>query len=118
MKRIPFGEHVNIHQFITIGVSGRAKVWSFNVPPSTIGFITRMASNYFPSTKINIFVDGQNIEGVDIQRAIGDIQSPEEYDPPYVVINNIEVFVENGDVESHTFEFLIDGFLILRRQVD
>lgn len=108
---IPFSQFTNIHQSARINAGAEGRIFYFRIPKSTVGFMTRIGNNYFTGTTLKLLVDGELIED-NIQRIIAVIDQPQEYNPPYLVKNSIEVRCANNDTIAHTLEVLIDGVLI------
>lgn len=113
MNTIPFSQFTNIHQSATIQPGAEGRVFYFKIPSSTVGFMNKIANNYFTGTTLRILVDGELLEG-NIQRIIAMIDQPQEYAPPYLVKSSIEVRCENNDTLPHTLEVLVNGDLVLK----
>jgi hypothetical protein len=109
MKKIPFSDHVKLHQTLSISPNSKGTVWSFTIPNSTIGFIKKVRTNWFEDTKWEWRIDGESIES-GVEREID-----EDFDPPYVVQNNIKFIAENNSSNTLTFEVIVNGVLIMRR---
>ena len=111
MNIIPFSQFTNIHQSATINAGVEGRVFYFQIPKSMVGFMNKIGNNYFTGTILKLFIDGELIED-NIKRIIAMIDQPQEYNPPYLVKNSIEVRCTNNDTSAHTLEVLVDGVLI------
>ena len=67
-----------------------------------------MASNDFDGVKWSWYVDGECIEK-DIEHALGDMEKPAIFKPPYLVKKSIEVIAENDNDAEVDLEVLCIG---------
>jgi|GEM_PF-2748669 len=112
MERIPLSRYTKPFQYKDISAGNSGVVWSFNVPKRFVLFIERMGNNWFPNTYYNLTMDGEIHK---VEYTIANIENPRVYSPPLVIKNYIIVEAYNNSSKDHTFAFLIDGFLVLRK---
>ena len=98
-----FSEIGKVLQSKVVQPNETAEIFNLEMPKNYIGFIYYFANDYFPM-KLNI--DG---EEVDINEIIAPIDSPQLYDPPYIVKEFIKVSATNTSEESRTISFYADG---------
>lgn len=115
MERIPLSTYAKVFQFRDISVGGSGVVWEFKVPKKYVLFVDRIGNNWFPNTYYNLKIDNEIHK---IEYTIGNIEKPRVYDPPLVVKDFIIVEAYNNSSLTHTFAFLIDGFLVLRKYLN
>ncbi len=114
MQSTPFTDFINIHQLKTVSAGSSSTVFSFTIPHSTVGFLKRLASNWFADTKLTFLIDGEEVYR-STERQLGAMEDPTVFDPPYLVQTKIEVVAENNSSEDLEFEVLADGMLYMRR---
>ena len=98
-----FSEIGKILQSKVLQPNETAEIFNLEMPKNYIGFIYYFANDYFPM-KLNI--DG---EEVDIEGILAPINSPQLYDPPFIVKNFIKVRATNTTEESRTISFYVYG---------
>jgi len=113
---IPFSQIGNIHQYATIAANSSGRVFYLKIPESTVGFLQKAATNWFNNTYYSWAVDGAIVESK-IERMLASITEPQNFEPPYLVKNNIEFIAFNNDTESHVFEVLCDGICYQKRRI-
>jgi len=113
---IPFSQFGKIHQYKTVGAGKSARVFYLKIPNSCVGFLNQIGNNWFDNTYYVWKIDGAVVENK-IERMIGEINSPKEFEPPFLVVDKIEFFAYNNDTTSHTFEVLCDGVAYLKRVI-
>jgi len=104
---IPFVEAGDIHQYKTVGIGASDTIFSFAIPYNYIGFLSHLYCAYFSNCYVEWYIDNIFIEK--IERIIGDIESPFEFEPPFLVKKEIKLIGYNNDSSGHTFEAIIDG---------
>lgn len=114
INAIPFSTLGKIHQYVTVNANtAKQRVFYLKIPNSCVGFINRMASNWFDDVKFHFVIDGETVER-NIERQLGLMSNPVKIDPPYLVRNYIEITADNGDTVNHNLEVLIDGIAYLK----
>ena len=107
------------HQVATVPAGETKEVFRFNLPKDCVGFILRIANDYYPGDIVKWKIDGKEVDTAHIRRVIGFINSPMEVVPwfrmPFYVCTIWEV--ENTDTEAHDYEILIDGFYVQKKDL-
>jgi hypothetical protein len=107
------------HQTATVPAGETKKVFEFNLPKDSIGFILRIANVYYPGDIVRWKIDGKEVDTGHIRRVIGSINSPTEVVPwfriPFYVSDVWEV--TNRDTEDHEYEVLNEGFYIEKKDL-
>ncbi len=98
-----FSEIGNILQSKVVQSGETTEIFNLQMPENYIGFLYYLANDYFP-LKLNIDGEEININGI-----IAPIDSPQVYNPPYIIKNFIKVSVTNTSEESKTIHFYADG---------
>lgn len=75
------------------------RVYYGEIPEEYVGFLGALASNDFDGVNWSWYIDGECIEK-DIKHALGDMENPPIFNPPYLVKKTIEIRAKNdNDVE-------------------
>lgn len=98
-----FSEIGNILQSKVVQPGETLEIFNLQMPKNYVGFLYYIANDYFPM-KLNIDGEEININGI-----IASIDSPQLYDPPYIVKEFIKVSAKNETAEEKTISFYADG---------
>lgn len=102
----------NPFQEKTIAANSKAVVWEMNRINGT-AFIKKVGITLPNSNcKFQFLVDGQSVEEGDITHQIGQINQPENYDPPLVARKKIQFIGINDGATEEKFEVVCHGFII------
>ena len=101
------------HQYKTLAPGQGDYIFEYGIPNNHRGYIQYVGSNYYDDSYFIWYVDEENVEGK-IERQLGSVASPVEYNPPIRFEKSIKVYAYNGDMESHIFEFLCDGLVYFK----
>jgi hypothetical protein len=116
MIAIPFSQFGKVHQYKEIAAGESGRVYYLKIPDSCVGFIQQVANNYFDNTYLVWKIDGATVENK-IERMIGKINNPKEFNPPFLVQDKIEFWAYNNDTIAHTFEVVCDGVAYMRKVI-
>jgi len=88
-----------MNQNIIVKSHSEERVYYGELPEKHAGFLGALASNDFDGVKWSWYIDGECVEK-DIEHALGDMENPTIFNPPYLVKKSIEIKAKNdNDVE-------------------
>ena len=85
----------------------RVKVFDLNIPDGHVGFLKKMASDWWEGTTIEVIVDGQPAFGVPLPKPLGSFDNP--VDRSIVVKHKLEAYLNNNSGVSVSFSIFLDG---------
>jgi hypothetical protein len=110
MKLIPLSHIGNVHQVKLIPAGKSDTVFYLRIPKGYFAFIDQVANTYFPNCFYEWIIDHDSIEKV--EREIAPLNSPKEFNPPFVAKTFIKWEGYNENSEDHLFEVLNNGYLV------
>lgn len=96
------------YQKKTVNAGETKVIYELPITGGYVGFIDKLAIDWYAHTYINFRVDGTTIEK--IERRIS-FASFEVFDPPIIARKSIKFIVVNEDTEEHIMAVLCDGLL-------
>lgn len=111
MNTVPFGQFGNVHQYTTVKAGEESRVFYLKIPDGCVGFIYKLASNYYDGVKWYFYIDGELIVK-DLEKTFGDMGNPAEINPPYLVKDRIEFYAKNESSEDLLLEVYCDGVIM------
>ena len=95
-------------QNVAVKAHSEERVYYGEIPENHTGFLGALASNDFEGIKWSWYIDGECVES-DIEHALGDMNNPAIFNPPYLVKKSIEIKAKNDNATEAKLEALCVG---------
>lgn len=105
------------YQTLTVPAETTKKVYYFKIPKGYVGFIQRIANNYYPDTYLYWYIDGRLVITPYIEYQIAFVNNPLQLQPWRRVHGDVRWDVENRGVVDRDFEVLCDGIYCPEEEV-